>query len=125
MIHSVRAGQESSKVNLDVVEECKPSEKQNSEQKKPLPFDKVDEIVKQFYKNNKMLWMEGNSGWKYLQSKYSPTRMPAHSFQNAKDCSALQRQAEVHLDVAALLSAFALLCGCVRGCAKQRKFIAY
>ena len=107
MIHSIRAGRESSKVNLEVVEECEPSEKQNSEQKKPLPFDEVDEIVKQFYKNNKMLWMDSNSGWKYLQSKYSPTRMPAHSFQNAKDCSALQRQAEVHLNVAALLSAFA------------------
>ena len=72
MIHSIRAGRESSKVNLEVVEECEPSEKQNSEQKKPLPFDEVDEIVKQFYKNNKMLWMDSNSGWKYLQSKYSP-----------------------------------------------------
>ena len=125
MIHSIRAGRESSKVNLDVVEECEPSEKQNSEQKKPLPFDEVDEIVKQFYKNNKMLWMDSNSGWKYLQSKYSPTRMPAHSFQNAKDCSALQRQAEVHLNVAALLSAFAFSAAASEGAQSSAKFIVH
>ena len=61
-----------------------------------------------------MLWMDSNSGWKYLQSKYSPTRMPAHSFQNAKDCSALQRQAGT-LERGRFIECFRFLCGCIEG----------
>ena len=121
MIHSVRAGR-ASEDTLKASEECEASgEQTNGQQKAPLSFGEVDEMVMQFYKKHKLLWFDGISSWKYLQPKYSPTRMPAHTFQNAKDCSALQRQAEVHLNVAALLSAFAFSAAASEGAQVSEK----
>ena len=72
----------------------------------------VDEIVKDFYRKNPMLWEYDRTT---TQAFYSPTRMPAWTFQNAADASTLQRQAEVHLNVAALLSAFAFAAAAAEG----------
>ena len=74
----------------------------------PLPYEQVDEILKRFYKrHHASSWTAGPMTDKRVAENYSPSRMPAHSFQNAANASGLQHQAELHLNVAALLSAFA------------------
>ena len=80
----------------------------------PLPFDHVDEMVKRFYKKN-MNWAAPPMLKRKHNQYYSPTRMPAHSFQHTADAASLQRQAEVHLNVAALLSAFAFAATAAEG----------
>ena len=79
----------------------------------PLPYDQVDEIVRKFYEAHPMLWT--GSVPRHLREHYSPTGMPAHSFQNAADSAMLQHQAEVHMNVAALLSAFAFAAAAAEG----------
>lgn len=79
----------------------------------PLPFAKVDEMVKEFYAKHPAMWQYDKHP--SLREFYSPTTMPAFAFQNAADAPTLQRQAEVHLNVAALLSAFAFAAAAAEG----------
>lgn len=64
-------------------------------------------MVREFYRGSPLLWSTTLPKKLRDSTHYSPTRMPAHQYQNARDVSSLQRQAEVHLNVAALMSAFA------------------
>ena len=73
----------------------------------PLPHDHVDEMVKRFYARHQVLWQAPPLQHSDANECYSPTRMPASTFQDAADSGSLQRQAAVHLNVASLLSAFA------------------
>ena len=73
----------------------------------PLPHDYVDEMVKRFYARHQVLWQAPPLQHSDANECYSPTRMPASTFQDAADSGSLQRQAAVHLNVASLLSAFA------------------
>ena len=73
----------------------------------PLPHDQVDEMVKRFYARHQVLWQAPPLQHSDANECYSPTRMPASTFQDAADSGSLQRQAAVHLNVASLLSAFA------------------
>lgn len=89
---------------------------QSANRREPLPFSRVDEMLRDFLSHHQL------SGWAappMLNPKtdqfYSPSQMPAHTFQNAADASALQRQAEVHLNVAALLCAFAFAAAATEG----------
>ena len=81
----------------------------------PLSFDHVDEMVKRFYKKNQVNWAAPPMLKRKLNQYYSPTRMPAHSLQHTADAAMLQRQAEIHLNVAALLSAFAFAATAAEG----------
>ena len=81
----------------------------------PLPFDHVDAMIKRFYKQHQVNWAASPMWKREFNEHYSPTRMPATPFQHTADAASLQRQAEVHLNVAALLSAFAFAAAAAEG----------
>lgn len=70
----------------------------------PLAQPRVDELVRGFHAKH-LLWRLPVG--KRDQPAYAPSRMPAYPLQNAADARGLQRQAEVHQNVASLLTGFA------------------